>query len=149
MGPGSIPGQCEIYGRQWHWDRFPSEYFGIPVSLSLHKYFFIFMLLLSGQMSESWQTSRNRKSGSVCSTLWLLCEDKASRPLLHAETTGNNKYGGCAPRPTLQFYMLYTTSEIGLWDPILHSQRVSSRSVSIIGRGIAHVHNSKTAVKGG
>jgi hypothetical protein len=38
-GPGSIPGQSmwDLWWTKWHWDRFFSEYFGFPLSISFHR----------------------------------------------------------------------------------------------------------------
>jgi hypothetical protein len=39
-GPGSIPGQSmwDLWWTQWHWDRFFTEYFGFPLSISCHPF---------------------------------------------------------------------------------------------------------------
>jgi hypothetical protein len=39
LPPGSIPGQSiwDLRWTKWHWDRFFSEYFGFPLSISLHR----------------------------------------------------------------------------------------------------------------
>jgi hypothetical protein len=39
-GPGSIPGRSmwDLWWTKWHWDRFLSEYFGFPLSISFHRF---------------------------------------------------------------------------------------------------------------
>ena len=38
-GPASIPAQStwDLWWTKWHWDRFPSQYFCFPLSLSFHR----------------------------------------------------------------------------------------------------------------
>jgi hypothetical protein len=38
-GPGSILGQSmwDLWWTKWHWDKFFSEYFGFPLSISFHR----------------------------------------------------------------------------------------------------------------
>jgi hypothetical protein len=39
-GPGSIPGQYmwDFWWTKWHWNRFFPEYFGVPLSVSFHRF---------------------------------------------------------------------------------------------------------------
>ena len=63
-GPCSIPGQsmCDVRWTEWHWDRFLSQYFGFPPSLSFHQYstlIFVYVLFLAkGQSGEAWELQK-------------------------------------------------------------------------------------------
>ena len=51
--PGHIPGQSmrNLWWTKWHWDRFPTEYFDLPLSMPFHKcstLIFTYMLFLPG-----------------------------------------------------------------------------------------------------
>jgi hypothetical protein len=62
----SMPGQSmwDLWWTKWHWDRFLSEYFSFPLSVSFHHcsiLIFIYILLLpEGQMGEAWEPSKDR-----------------------------------------------------------------------------------------
>jgi hypothetical protein len=57
----------------WQWNKFFSEYFGFPLSLSCHQcsiLIFNYMLRLpEGQMNEAWERSKNQCSFSTPAAL--------------------------------------------------------------------------------
>jgi len=60
----SIPDQSpwDVWWTNWRWDKFSSDYFGFPLSVSFHQcsipIFFNTLLLAEEQKSESWDPSK-------------------------------------------------------------------------------------------